>query len=61
MGVKQGENYSPTLFSIFIDDFAQKINSLQLGINTGDTKVYADAYNEEDMLCLLDKLHDWCK
>ena len=69
-GVKQGDNCSPTLFSIFIDDLVREINGLGLGINVGDDKVslllYADdivmvAYNERDMQILLDKLHDWCK
>ena len=36
-GVKQGDNYSLTLFSILIDDLVQEINSFQLGINTSDT------------------------
>ena len=57
-GVKQGDNCSPTLFSIFIDDLVREINDLGLGINVGEDKVslllYADdivmvAYNERDM------------
>ena len=69
-GVKQGDNCSPTLFSIFIDDLVRELNDLGLGINVGEVKVslllYADdivvvAYNEQDMQVLLDKLHEWCK
>ena len=68
--VKQGDSYSPSLFSILIDDLVQEINSFQLGVNTGDTKVSIFLYsadtvllacNEEDMQCLLDKLYDWYK
>ena len=36
-GVKQGDNCSPTLFSIFIDDLVKEINDLQLGININNT------------------------
>ena len=69
-GVKQGDNCSPTLFSIFIDDLVREINELGLGINVGDAKIslllYADdivmvAYNGQDMQTILNKLHDWCK
>ena len=69
-GMKQGDNCSPTLFSIFIDDLVREINELGLGINVGDAKIslllYADdivmvAYNEQDMQTILKKLHDWCK
>ena len=69
-GVKQGDNCSPTLFSIFIDDLVKEINNLGLGVSVGDVKVsallYADdialvSLTEEDMQQLLDTLHDWCK
>ena len=69
-GVKQGDNCSPTLFSIFIDDLVKEINALGLGIKVGEEKLslllYADdivlvAHNEQEMQTLLDKLHDWCK
>ena len=67
-GVNQGDNCSPTLFSIFIDDLVKEINNLGLGISVGDTKVsallYADdiaviSLTEQDMQRLLDTLHDW--
>ena len=69
-GVKQGDNCSPTLFSIFVDDLVKEINELGLGINVGDETLsmllYADdivmvARNEQEMQILLDKLHDWCR
>ena len=69
-GVKQGDNCSPTLFSIFIDDLVKEIKALGLGIKVGEEKLsmllYADdivlvAHNEQEMQTLLDKLHDWCK
>ena len=68
--MKQGDNCSPTLLSIFIDDLVKEINDLHLGININNTKVsillYADdivliSKSEHDMQLLLDTLHDWCK
>ena len=69
-GVRQGDNLSPTLFGIFINDLAIKIENLSLGITVGDMKVsillYADdiailAENEENLQTMLNKLHEWCK
>ena len=69
-GVKQGDNCSPTLFSIFVDDLVKEINNLGLGVSVGDTGVsaflYADdialiSLTEQDIQRLQDTFHDWCK
>ena len=68
-GVKQRDNVSPTLFSIFINDLVKEINDLNCGFKTGERKLstllYADdivllAKNEEDLQNMLDILHKWC-
>ena len=45
-GVKQGDNCSPTLFSIFVDDLVLEVNALGLAITVDDIKIsillYAD-------------------
>ena len=69
-GVKQGDNLSPTLLSIFINDFVSDINNLNLGIDLNgkslSTLLYADdivllAKSPEDLQRMLDTLHAWCK
>ena len=70
IGVRQGDNLSPTLFGIFINDLAIDIKNLGLGIPIGNRKIpillYADdiailAENESDLQKLLNKLHEWCE
>ena len=69
-GVKQGDNLFPTLFSIFAIDLVHEINSLDLGANIADEKLsillYADdialiAETPEELQCMLNKLHSWCR
>jgi len=69
-GLKQGNNLSPTIFSIFINDLVPEVNDLDLGIQVGDVKVsmllYADdivfvSGSEAGLQGMLDQLHEWCK
>lgn len=68
-GVRQGDNLSLTLFSLFINDLASEISQLNVGIPIGDEKIglllYADdiailSENELEMQRCLDILTDWC-
>ena len=46
--VRQGDNLSPTLFSIYLNDLAIELKDLNLGITLGDMYIciviYADDY-----------------
>jgi hypothetical protein len=68
-GVKQGDNLSPTLFALFINDLAIQLKDLNNGIEIGSYKLnvllYADdialiAQNEAEMDVLLDTVSKWC-
>ena len=71
MGVTQGCKLSPTLFSIYINDLVNVINSLNAGIPIDDTNMvsillYADdvvllAPDEESLQRMLNVVNDWCK
>ena len=68
--VKQGDNLSPTLFGLFVNDLVRELNSTGHGIRVGTYKInallYADdiviiAETEKIMQELLDKVSLWCK
>ena len=49
-GVKQGDNLSPTLFSIYIDDLAKEIKDLNLGLKVGDEIISILLYTDDMVL-----------
>lgn len=70
LGIRQGDNLLPTLFSIFINSLATEIKELNLGTSLGDFKVsillYADdivilAERPTDMQTMLNTVNNWCE
>lgn len=68
-GVKQGCKLSPTMFSLYINDLANEIKELNLGVDIGDMQLsillYADdialiAPDAESLQIMLNKLYQWC-
>ena len=68
-GVRQGDSLSTTLFSAFINDLANEIKYLNLGIDIDNGKIsslfYADdivllANNEEELQTMLNTVKSWC-
>ena len=69
-GVRQGDNLSPTLFSLFINDLALELKKLNLGVRVQDEIInilmYADdmvllAKNENDLQSMLNVMTEWCR
>ena len=68
-GVRQGDSLSPTLFSIFLNDLANSIQTAKLGIDIGTKNIgilmYADdvallAEDENKLQREINILRDWC-
>ena len=49
-GVRQGENLSPTLFSIFINDLANEIKEANRGISVNNDNIFLLLYADDIML-----------
>ena len=69
-GVKQGDNLSPTLFAMYLNDLAVEVKSLNCGIDINGRQVtillYADyivllAPNERSLQKQLDAIYNWCR
>ena len=67
--VKQGDNLSPILFCLYINDFALTLKEKNIGVNIDGHTIcillYADdivllAENKKDLQTLLDITQDWC-
>jgi len=68
-GVRQGDNLSPTLFSLFINDLVNHLKDKCLVLSVGNVDLncllYADdmvliAETEQALQSLLDELYNWC-
>ena len=68
-GVRQGDNLSPTLFNVYINDLAKDLKEMGLGVSLDNINIcvllYADdivliSENEENLQKMLDYVSDWC-
>ena len=68
-GVRQGDNLSPTLFNLYINDLVDEIKAGSKGIKCNDTAVhcllYADdlvliSEDERDLQVMINILQKWC-
>ena len=70
-GVRQGDNLSPTLFIIFINDLSNELKTLNVGVHIGPDIIlshllYEDdlaliAESEADLQELLNCVSSWCQ
>ena len=69
-GVKQGDNISPLLFSLYLNDLATGIKSLNCGVDINDINLaillYADdivlmAPNEDSLQKMISYVYEWCR
>ena len=70
-GVRQGDNLSPTLFKIFINDLSNELKTPNVGVHIGPDIIlshllYADdlaliAESEADLQELLNRVSSWCQ
>ncbi len=70
MGLQQGCVLSHLLFSIYINDLAEEIKAMNIGVNIDDDIIailmFADdialiAENEGNLQKMMDKLNSWCE
>ena len=68
-GVRQ-DCLSPTLFSLFLNDLFNELNTLNKGVQVGDDNITVLAYaddiaiiteNKQDIQIILNTLENWCK
>ena len=68
--MRHGDNLSPTLFALYINDLVTELKNIGVAIEVNNTMVslllFADdlvliAENEKDIQLLFEKLGDWCE